>query len=104
MAPHSYIFELSIFAANQERTVSLQVIHSLLYAGDRPFACDECDYRSITYDNLRRHVEKQHSATTAQQGQQQQQQPLKQPDNTNRQEGGAIATVTCLQCDTSFDK
>ena len=32
----------------------------LFFPGDRPFHCDQCNYRSITKDQLKRHIEREH--------------------------------------------
>ena len=33
----------------------------MLCTGDKPYACDQCNYRAITKENLKRHIEKEHA-------------------------------------------
>ena len=33
-------------------------------AGEKPFKCNQCEFRSITKENLRRHIERDHHHVT----------------------------------------
>jgi len=36
----------------------------LCIVGDKPFMCPKCGFRSITKDNLKRHIDKEHENIT----------------------------------------
>ena len=36
----------------------------LSFVGDKPFACDQCGFKAVTRDNLKRHIERQHMQLT----------------------------------------
>ncbi len=33
---------------------------TVLFSGERPFQCNQCQFRAITKDNLKRHIEREH--------------------------------------------